>query len=649
MAQPPGDVRTDNVRTDNGRTDTSKAGADAPPNPLYVQISDDFKQQFRTFDKNAGGANATAGTADAPPLTSKSDSTSTSTSTKVPALPGLSLFEQKRNDIPADTTLPAHDFTKDRQLMFRGMSTIKCHGGNSSTESSSFNRDYKSLESFFQKSGKSPLLDEKPKADTPHKTALTDEQYKQLVEWLKDANKQVAKPTTDGKPAQQLSEAKVEFKEKDPNEKQSKKVEQREEAKAQPTQEIAPAQTQENKQEEKKKEEKKPEVPKVEEIPLTAFEQSIKNSGAYTVENVSAAYAAAGKDKSGVALLIVGENTPGSKELLEKLPQLQAQHPDLKFVVVNKDKLNERLEKNPADDQAKTWKAWVEQNLKDCHGQPINYSFTSVQSLKADANGKPVPEKVTSTHWGANIETALADQSRYAAAGTARNAGDFKIETKPEAPSKAEESIKPISVFRPKNPAEAVAFIQATKPQFHVQETTVDGQNDRQEKYLQAIAVADKVNPEYLRKQKIAINLEIEKENSAMKTEDYERSPSDLPYDKTKLEALNKNLQDLDYLEKAPSLLRAAMGVDLLKQAANEENPEKKKASQELAQDILLNAIKADPKLAKDDDFDFQLFNLKVDTAKLAQEADASIQISADQINQKLNLIRGIRGNRARR
>jgi hypothetical protein len=40
------------------------------------------------------------------------------------------------------------------------------------------------------------------------------------------------------------------------------------------------AKTEENKVEEKKVEEKKPEVPKVEEKPLTAFEQTIKNSGA---------------------------------------------------------------------------------------------------------------------------------------------------------------------------------------------------------------------------------------------------------------------------------------------------------------------------------------------------------------------------------
>ncbi len=380
MAQPQGDARTDQGKA---------AGADAPANPLYLQIADDLPQQSRSFNKNAS-----------------------STAT----LPAISLFEKERHDITvADTTEPTHDFMKERQLLFKGTSTMKCHQGNSGQDSRPFDNNYRDLEkNFFQKGGDRRLLEDTLKPGTALKTDLSDEQYKQLVEWIKDPSKKEAKPGQDGNKVLPLPEVKVE-------------------PKTEPPKETANSQEQEKRVEEKKVDEKSTEVPKVEEIPLTAFERTIKNTGAYTVENISEAYNAAGKDKTGVALVIVGENTPGSKELLEKLPQLQAQHPDLKFVVVNKDKLDERLAKNPADNQAKNWKAWVDQNLKDCDGQPINYSFTSVQTLKADANGKPVPEKVTSTHWGANLEESLADQSRFAAAGTARNAGDFKLESKPEA------------------------------------------------------------------------------------------------------------------------------------------------------------------------------------------------------------------------
>jgi hypothetical protein len=41
--------------------------------------------------------------------------------------------------------------------------------------------------------------------------------------------------------------------------------------------------------------------------------------------------------------------------------------------------------------------------------QPIDHTFTIVQA-QGDATA-PVQKKVTSTHWGANIEAGLADQS----------------------------------------------------------------------------------------------------------------------------------------------------------------------------------------------------------------------------------------------
>ncbi len=619
MAQPPGDVRTDNA----------KAGTSEPAavNPLYVQIADDFPIQFKTFNQSGN-------TSDSPP--------------KASALPGISLYESKRNEIPAAeaTAQPVHDFMKERNLFLNRNSTIRCHDGNSNQNGFRLN-DFSGLERFDRQSGaKRDIFEVLQNPNRSRKNDLTDAQYKELVEWLNKAKtadtNASEKPGLESNKVTPLPELKVEAKVEPKTEaKTEAKVDPKlepksEQAKDTVTPKADAAKTEENKVEEKKVEEKKPEVPKVEEKPLTAFEQTIKNSGAYTVENISAAYSKAGKEQDGVALVIVGENTPSSKELLEKLPQLQAQHPELTFVVVNKDKLDERLSKNPEDSQAKEWKAWVNQNLKDCSGQPIDHTFTSVQTLKADASGKPVPEKVTSTHWGANIEASLADQSKFAAAGTAKNAGDFKFEA-----AKAEESIKPISVFRPKNPAEAVEFIKATKPELYGKETA-ESLRERQEKYLQAIAVADKVNPEYLSKQKLKVQAEIEKENVAAKTAAYEASPSDKPADTSKLDGLNKQLRDLEYLEKAPGLLRTEMGADLLYRASNEKNIEKQAAMKTLAEDILRNAFQADPALAKDDTVDLHLFNLKADTAKLAQEAAASTLLSANQINQQLKSIEKI-------
>lgn len=635
MAQPPGDVRTDNVKAGTG---------DAAANPLYVQIADDLPQQFKTFNKSSNAASE-----------STSPKANESTSPKANALPEVSLYESQRNEIPSSgaTAQPAHDFARERNLFLNRNSTIRCHDGNSNQNGFRLNSDFSSLERFnSQGSSRRDTLEDALNPKRSSKNQLTDAEYKNLLEWLKSGSKADAntneKPLVEAIKPTPLPELKVEPA-------VEPKVESKVEAKVDPKTEQAKDTTppkpeaekaEEPKTEEQKTEEKKTEVPKVEEKPLTAFEQTIKNSGAYTVDNISTAYNAAAKEKDGVALVIVGENTPGSKELLEKLPQLQAQHPELTFVVVDKDKLNERLSQNPEDKNAKEWKAWVDQNLKDCNGQPIDHTFTSVQTLKADANGKPIPERVTSTHWGANIEASLADQAKFAAAGTAKNAGEFKFEPakpegsiKPEGQSRLDDAVKPISVFRPKNPAEAVDFIKATKPELYGKETTAESLKERQEKYMQAIAVADKVNPEYLNKQKLKIQAEIEKENIAAKTAAYESSPSDKPADTSKRDALNKQLSDLEYLEKAPGLLRTEMGADLLYRASEEKNLEKQAAMKTLAEDILRNAFKADPALAKDDTVDFHLFNLKADTAKLAQEAEASTILSADQINKRLAAI----------
>jgi hypothetical protein len=584
MAQPPGDVRTDNVKAGNG-------DVPAAANPLYVQIADDLPQQFKVINK--------------------SGSTTNDGSSPKGGLPGISLYESQRNEIPpaGTSSQPAIDFSRERNIFLNRNSTIRCHGDNNNNNQNGFRlNDFSAFDKFPKNGERRNPLEDALNPERTGKNKLTDAEYKKLVEWLNEAKKTDGSKVT---PADAKVEPKVE-----------PKQEPKAEAKVEP------------KVEERKPEEKKPEAPKVEEKPLTALEQSIKNSGAYTIDNISEAYNKAGKEKDGVALVIVGENTPGSQELLDKLPQMQAQHPELTFVVVNKDKLNERLDKNPEDSQAKTWKAWVDQNLKDCSGQPLNDTFTSIQSLKADANGKPIPDKVTSTHWGANIEAGLADQSRYAADGTARNSGAFKF----EAP-KIEEQVKPISLFRPKNPAEAVEFIKANKPEHYGKETSEEGPKQRHEKYLQAIAVADRVNPEYLSKQKLKVQAEIEKENIAAKTAAYESSPSDKPADTSKIDGLKKQLSDLEYLEKAPGLLRTEMGTDLLYRASKEENAEKQAAMKTLAEDILRNAFKADPALAKDDSVDLHIFNLKADTAKLAQEADASSLMSADQINKKLAAI----------
>lgn len=170
---------------------------------------------------------------------------------------------------------------------------------------------------------------------------------------------------------------------------------------------------------------------KVDDKPKSEWDKKIEASGAFTVDQAKDAYNAAAKEKDGIAIIIGSKDTPGSKELLEKLPELQKENPNLKFMYVDKDAVAQKLAENPNDKSMQGWDKWIKDSQKDCNGQPIDLAFTSVQSLKADAKGNIGPDKVTSTHWTADINAGLQDQGRYAADSTARNLANAKLDFSP--------------------------------------------------------------------------------------------------------------------------------------------------------------------------------------------------------------------------
>lgn len=178
---------------------------------------------------------------------------------------------------------------------------------------------------------------------------------------------------------------------------------------------------------------------KVDDKPKSEWDKQIEASGASTVSEAGDAYKKAFNEGKGLAIAIVGKDTPGSKELLDKLPELQKANPNLNFMVVDKDAVAQKLAENPNDKSMQNWDKWIKDNQKDCAGEPIDMAKTSVQSLKVDENGKTGPEKVTSTHWGANIEAGLADQARYAADATGRNLAASQTDFSPNPPVKPSE------------------------------------------------------------------------------------------------------------------------------------------------------------------------------------------------------------------
>ncbi|CAN5479018.1 hypothetical protein BH11CYA1_BH11CYA1_12040 [soil metagenome] len=203
-----------------------------------------------------------------------------------------------------------------------------------------------------------------------------------------------------------------------------------------------------------KKESDKPnEQTKADDKPKTDWEKKIEASGAFSVGQAKDAYNAAAKEKDGVAIIIGGKDTPGSTELLEKLPQLQKENPNLKFMFVDKDAVAQKLAENPNDKSMQGWDKWIKENQKDCNGQPIDLAFTSVQSLKVDEKGNAGPDKVTSTHWTADISAGLQDQSRFASDNTAKNLANAKFDfTPPQTVPTEKPTEKPI--VKPKEQAQ---------------------------------------------------------------------------------------------------------------------------------------------------------------------------------------------------
>lgn len=180
---------------------------------------------------------------------------------------------------------------------------------------------------------------------------------------------------------------------------------------------------------------------KVDDKPKSEWDKKIEASGAFTVGQAKDAYSAAAAEKDGIAIIIGSKNTPGSQELLDKLPELQKENPNLKFMFVDKDAVAQKLAENPNDKSMQNWDKWIKDSQKDCSGQPIDLAFTSVQSLKADEKGNVGPDKVTSTHWTADINAGLKDQARYAADATGRNLANsnLKLDFTPPTQEKASE------------------------------------------------------------------------------------------------------------------------------------------------------------------------------------------------------------------
>ena len=156
------------------------------------------------------------------------------------------------------------------------------------------------------------------------------------------------------------------------------------------------------------------------------YDQSVSKLTAYDHTNAHEAVKKAATEGQGVAFIIGSQSTKDTQKLLDQMSKMKEQNPGMQFVYIDKDKVNEQVKNNPNSTQAKKWQDWIQQNT---NGSDL--AFTSLQSVKPGADGKPVVDRVVSTHWGGDIQESLRDQSRYAKSFTGAHHGQFKLEAEP--------------------------------------------------------------------------------------------------------------------------------------------------------------------------------------------------------------------------
>lgn len=166
-----------------------------------------------------------------------------------------------------------------------------------------------------------------------------------------------------------------------------------------------------------------------------SYDQSVSKLTSYDHTNAHEAVKKAAAEGQGVAFIIGSQSTKDTQKLLDQMTKMKEQNPGMQFVYIDKDKVNEQLTNNPNSAHAKKWQDWIQQNT---NGSDL--AFTSLQSVKPGEGGKPVVDRVVSTHWGGDIKDSLLDQSRYAKSFTGSHQEQFKLTEEPTQKSGGESS-----------------------------------------------------------------------------------------------------------------------------------------------------------------------------------------------------------------
>jgi len=335
---------------------------------------------------------------------------------------------------------------------------------------------------------------------------------------------------------------------------------------------------------------------------LDALGQAVKDSGAFTIGNFAEAYREAAKNGSGIAIMVVGRDIPGSQEAVKNIKALQEKNPNLKFLVVDRDKVNAAVQADPNNAKMKEWQSWIDNSLKSCGGK--KEVLTSIQSLTADASGHPKPEKVTSHHWNnPNLSEEIAAKASLASDATAGHAKEFKLSlTAADAKTLATE------------------IEAARKAAFDAPMTDLATMRARQEKYVRAMQLASQARPDLM----------------AQRLKDIAQIQDQTERD--------KQLEVYDQLSQAQALLRAELGLDMVRNANRMPKPEQKLAMLSAGTDLLRDVYGRSNDLDRPENAPFvdamRAAGVKVE--ELKKNAASAPRLSSEQVLQRLEQAYGV-------
>lgn len=339
----------------------------------------------------------------------------------------------------------------------------------------------------------------------------------------------------------------------------------------------------------------RPAEPKDQGEKLDAFGQSIKDTGAFTIDNFGDAYKEAAKSGSGVAIMVVGRGIPGSEDAIKNVKKLQEENPKLKFLIVDRDKIDAAVQADPKNSKMQEWKKWIDESTKACGGSDKNTVLTSVQSLKADASGYPAPEKVTSFHWNSNINQDLLSKAALASDATVSHAKEFRLSMDAQSATALASQIRAARDEALATPVNGLPGLQ-----------------ERQAKFVKALQAASQARPDLLAERRKEID----------KIADQDER--------------NRQLATLWELENAPRLLRAELGLDMVRSASSLPKAEKQAAMNQAGLDVLKDAYRTAPELKDNPEFAAALKAAGVNVEQLIKDAETASPVTSDQIKQRL-------------